>query len=312
MTDSLLAATGNGRWPDWAPAWADETTNIVIIAIVAWLVQRLIRRFIKRVVVGLQGDIAQRRLSNIRRRTPRALLNTGKHATVRRAQRAETIGSLLRSISAVIITVIAAFAIIKQFDAAASAVRPLITSATVLTAVIGFGAQNIVRDFLAGVFIVVEDQYGVGDVIDVGRASGTVEFVSLRITSMRDADGRLWHVPNGEIKSVGNLSQQWSRALLEFRLDLDTDIPTAIRLMKRTADEMWQDTAYSGIIIEEPEIWGPEKVDAGGILIKVAVKTRPLEQWQVSRTLRSRLKRAFDEAEIKIATAEPPAETTSK
>lgn len=285
---------GIAHWADWASA----AIAIGIIVFVAFVAQRLSRRLIRHTVSGLQGDLVQRRLRSIRRRTPRAFLSTGENASFRRAQRAETIGALLRSASAVVVFVFAAFLI---FDQLSLNLGPFVATASIATAALGFGAQNIVRDFLAGFFIVVEDQYGVGDVIDVGEASGLVESVSLRTTRLRDADGRVWHVPNGEIKRVGNMSQQWSRALLEFRIALGTDIPTVIAVIKHEADELWHDPAYADLVIEEPEVWGPEEVTAEGILLKLAVKTKPLEQWQISRTLRTRVKAALDREGIAIA-----------
>lgn len=282
--------------PEWAPEWAETALTVFLIIAIAILIQRIVRRLIKRTVRGLQGDRAQRGLSHLRSRTPKALLNTGENVTLRRAQRAETIGTLLRSAATLLIFVFAAFAIARQFDLGTG----FIAGAGIATAALGFGAQNVVRDFLAGIFIVVEDQYGVGDVVNVDIASGVVESVSLRTTKIRDISGTLWHIPNGEIQAAGNLSQEWSRAVVDLRLALDTDISTAVRIMKREADELWNDTAYAGIIIQEPEIWGPESVAEDGINIKIMVKTRPLEQWQVARTLLSRTKRALDAAGIQV------------
>jgi small conductance mechanosensitive channel len=177
---------------------------------------------------------------------------------------------------------------------------PLIAGAGVATVVVGFGAQTVVRDFLAGLFMVLEDQFGVGDVIDVGEASGTVEWVSLRVTRLRDVEGVVWYVPNGEIKRVGNKSQQWSRALLDIVVASDTEIPRATEVIKRAADGMWRDERWRSSVLDEPEVWGVEDVGAGGISIRLVVKTVPLEQWKVARELRARIKAAFDAAGIEI------------
>ena len=277
--------------------------RIVVILFGAWVLQRLIRLFIKRSIRGLQGERGQRSLRLLRKGTPRALMNTSETSSLRRVQRAETIGGLLRSVSTVIVFVIAAFAVIGQLSLD---LGPFVAGTAVATAALGFGAQNIVRDFLAGFFIVVEDQYGVGDVIALDeKTSGTVEGVSLRITRLRNADGTLWHVPNGEIKKVGNKSQTWSRAVVEFRVSLSTDISAAIHIMKDIADDMWHDSAYAGVITDEPAVWAPDSIDAEGILLKIAVKVRPLEQWHISRTLRSRIKTGFDNAGIKVASPNP-------
>jgi small-conductance mechanosensitive channel len=301
-------------WTDvrWLATSADDVmpfVKVIIILTVGWMAQRIVRRFIRRIVQGLQADAVQRSLSSLRKRTPRAFQSTSQHVTLRRAQRAETIGAILRSASTVIIFIFVFFACLGQFS---FDLGPFIAGTAIATAALGFGAQNIVRDFLAGFFIVVEDQYGVGDVIDTGTASGTVESVSLRVTRMRSTDGTLWHVPNGEMKKVGNMSQTWSRALVELRVMPLTDIPKAIEVVTRVADDLWQDVAYAGLMTAEPEIWAPDAIDADGILIKVAIKTRPKEQWRIARTLRSRIKAAFDAEGIRIATSLPDAYPDAK
>jgi small-conductance mechanosensitive channel len=285
--------------------WVDDFApliRILMILALGWLVQRMVRRVIKRLVQGLQADAVQRGLSSLRRRAPKALLNTTETATVRRAQRAETIGAILRSVSTIIILIITLLACVNQLDVN---LAPFIAGTAIATAALGFGAQNIVRDFLAGFFIVVEDQYGVGDVIDTGKISGVVEGVSLRTTRVRSSNGTLWHVPNGSMQNVGNMSQTWSRAVVEYRVTLDTEIAHAIDVMNRVAEELCRDSAYAGLVTSEPEIWAPDEVDADGILLKVLIKTRPMEQWRVSRTLRSRIKSAFDAEGIRVATSLP-------
>lgn len=276
--------------------------RIAIIVLTAVLLNWLIRRVIKRSVRSLQGDTVQRGLKLLRKKTPNIFLETDESITLRRAQRAETIGVILRSAAAVVIFLVAFFSIMGVMHVR---LAPLVAGTTVLTAVLGFGAQNIVRDFLAGFFIVVEDQYGVGDYIDVGSASGTVESVSLRITRLRNADGTLWQIPNGEIKKVGNKSQKWSRALVEFRVNLNTDTDRVEEIAKRVATDIQQDPVFGSAVVDEPEIWGPDAVDGDGMLYKIAIKTRPLEQWRISRAIRTRIKAAFDAEGIRIASAMP-------
>jgi moderate conductance mechanosensitive channel len=146
----------------------------------------------------------------------------------------------------------------------------------------------------------MEDQVGVGDVVDLGLASGTVEDVSLRTTRLRDVEGVVWYVPNGAIPRVGNKSQQWSRALLDISVAPDTDISQATDVIQRTADDMWHDDDWRGRLLDHPEVWGVEDIGVGGILIRLVVKTVPNEQWDVSRELRARLKHAFDEVGIHL------------
>lgn len=276
--------------------------SILLIITTAVLANFIIRLLIKRMVRGLQADKVQRGLHILRKRTPKMLLETNETSSLRRAQRAETIGVILRSATAVVIFLVALFSIMSLLRIP---LVPIVTGTTVLTAVIGFGAQNIVRDFLSGFFIVVEDQYGVGDYIDVGAASGTVEALSLRITRLRNADGTLWQIPNGEIKKVGNKSQLWSRALVEFRVNLSADLEKIEDILEHEAHELARDELYANSVVDEPEVWGPDQVDGDGVLYKIAIKTRPLEQWRISRAIRTRVKDAFDAAGIRFASALP-------
>jgi len=174
---------------------------------------------------------------------------------------------------------------------------PLLAGAGVLGVAIGFGSQSLVRDFLSGMFILIEDQFGVGDIVDLGEASGTVEAVSLRTTRLRAVDGTVWHMPNGEITRVGNMSQHWSRALLDVEVAYDTDLEHARRVIKRVADELWREDTS---VLDEPEMWGVEQLGASGIALRLVVKTTPSAQWKVSRELRERIKLAFDEEGIEI------------
>ena len=147
-------------------------------------------------------------------------------------------------------------------------------------------------------FILVEDQFGVGDIVDLDQqTSGTVEAVSLRTTRLRAVDGTVWHVPNGDIRRVGNKSQHWSRALLDVEVAYDTDIEQAKGVIKRVADELWHERED---ILEEPEVWGVERLGPNAIVIRLVVKTRPADQYDVSRELRQRLKEAFDAEGIEI------------
>jgi moderate conductance mechanosensitive channel len=177
---------------------------------------------------------------------------------------------------------------------------PLIAGAGVVGIALGFGAQTVVRDFLSGMFMLVEDQYGVGDIVDLGEATGTVEGVTLRTTRLRDVNGTVWHIPNGEIKRVGNKSQDWARALLDVSVAYGADIAHAKEVIKGVADEVWQDEQLGPSVLEEPEVWGIEDLGADGIAIRLVVKTRPADQFRVMRALRERLKRALDDAGIEI------------
>jgi small-conductance mechanosensitive channel len=271
--------------------------RIILILFVAFLAVRIARVFIKHTVRRLQRSETSDRIDTLRRRTGLSLLDTHETPTVRRVQRAETIGGALRSIITFVVWVIAGLLILATLGVH---LGPLLAGAGLIGVALGFGAQSLVRDFLAGMFIVIEEWYGVGDVIDVGEAIGVVEFMSLRATTIRDVEGVVWHVPNGEIKRAGNKSQQWARAMLDIAVAVNTDIPTAERVMHETGREMWQDAHYRDVILGEPEVWGVEDLGADRILIRVVVKTAPGEQQAVARELRARLKVAFDAAGIEM------------
>ncbi len=177
----------------------------------------------------------------------------------------------------------------------------LLTSAGLIGVALGFGAQNLLRDLIAGTFIIFEDQLGVGDVVDLGVASGTVEEVTLRRTQLRDFEGVVWHVPNGEIHRVGNKSQQWSRAVVDVPISSRADLDRARELIKTTADELTHDLAWQERLIGVPEVWGVESFTVDSVTIRLVVKTAPGEQFAVARELRSRISRALGDAGIAFA-----------
>ena len=270
--------------------------KIAVIVAVAWVVNRLARRAIRRFVESFEEPALHRRLDVVRDRAPAALLSTGP-VNMRSAQRARTIGAVLRSVTTAAVWTVAALMVLAEFDVN---LAPLIAGAGIVGVALGFGAQSLVKDFLSGIFMLLEDQFGVGDVIDCGEASGVVEGVSLRTTRLRDVEGTVWHVPNGQIVRIGNKSQEWSRALLDVEVAYDTDLAVAKQLIKDVADEVWHDPSFSPSVIDEPEMWGVERFGPDGIAIRLVVKTRPADQWKVLRELRQRLKVALDEAGVEI------------
>lgn len=273
----------------------------VLIVLLAFVTNRVVRFSIRRAVRRLEHQPTRERLGRIRRRTGLALLDTtASTPSIRHHQRAQTIGAGLRSLSSIVIWIAALVAVLGALGVE---IAPLLAGAGLIGVALGFGAQNLLRDLIAGTFMIFEDQFGVGDVIDTGVASGTVEHVSLRVTRLRDAEGVVWHVPNGEIRRVGNKSQQWARAVLDIPVTYETDIVTASDVIKATADEMWRDEQYATLILGEPEVWGVEDLGSRGVVIRLVVKTQPLMQWKIARELRARLKSAFDAAGIEIPLA---------
>lgn len=251
---------------------------IVIFALLAaWLARRLIRRLAKRIAAAPE---------------------IGPLAGARSAQRVETIGHVLASVATAFIFVIAVFVIMSELGVD---IAPMVAGAGVIGVALGFGAQSIVRDFLSGMFMVVEDQFGVGDVIDVGDGvSGEVEGFTLRVTRLRDVEGNVWHVPNGAITRVGNRSQQWSRAVVDIAVGFDTDLERATSVINDLAHAMAHEDRWKEIFLSEPEVWGAEATVAEGTVLRTVVKTKPHEQWNVARELRGRIVEAFDDAGITI------------
>ncbi len=283
--------------------------TVAVVLLVAWIVVGILRRVIDQFVVTLSGQAQPgRRVKRTLKRTPivssalpGSVLDTGE-VTVRASARAETLGHVLRSISSFTVWTIAGLTVLGEVGIN---LGPLVAGAGIAGVALGFGAQSLVKDFLAGIFILVEDQYGVGDIVDVGElsgtmVSGTVEAVSLRSTRLRSVNGTVWHVPNGTILRVGNMSQQWARALLDVAVAYGSDLDHAQAVIKRVADEVWQDPDWAGQVLEEPEVWGVESLGADGVTIRLVVKTQPAEQFKILRELRVRIKGALDAAGVEM------------
>jgi small-conductance mechanosensitive channel len=216
----------------------------------------------------------------------------------RRKQRVRALGAILRSGSSVTIFSIAGFVILGDLGIN---LAPLLASAGVVGVAVGFGAQNLVRDYLSGIFMLVEDQYGVGDVITVGDATGTVENVTLRITRVRDVNGIVWHVRNGAIETVGNESQGWARAVLDFPVPFAADLVTIRNLLQETGDVMWNEPTWRAVMLEAPEVWGAQEITSDEVVMRMVAKTAPLRQWEVEREMRARVKAALYAAGIYAA-----------
>jgi len=293
---SVLDATDNS-WlaaaADWFIAKPAVIALIVAIALVSrWLVYKLIGRLVKRAAVGVI-PVAQGTLSE----PDEAARITQRVAEQRRRQRAETMGAVLRSVASFAIFAIVIVMILAEFDVN---VGPLIAGAGIVGLALGFGAQSLVSDFLSGIFMLFEDQYGIGDVVDVGDATGTVEAVTLRVTRLRDVDGTVWYVRNGEIQRVGNMSQNWARAVLDLKVGYGEDLDRVRRVLQDLFHDLWLHPDFRAKVMEEPEVWGVERMDPDAIIVRVALKTVPLEQWEVARDLRARIRERFRTEGIEI------------
>lgn len=296
----LLRATENDLLASAGGAVTLAVLKILIILVVAFFVHRIIKRAIKRFTRGLAAQTVQR-FGKISSKVP--LADTSPMDLSRATMRTETMGAVFNSIATFVVWGIAFVLILGVVGLN---LGPLVAGAGIVGVALGFGAQNMVKDFLAGLFIILEDQYGIGDIVELRDslgspgAGGTVEGISLRSTRVRDVEGVVWHIPNGEIRAAGNKSQQWARSLLDVAVAYDTDVAVATAVLKRTADELWQDEEYGPDILEEPEVWGLERFDADSLALRLVIKVQPARQWAVNRELRARIKTAFDREGIEI------------
>ncbi|MBB5136346.1 small conductance mechanosensitive channel [Thermocatellispora tengchongensis] len=291
---NTLFPQGMGTWVPLVASLAD----LVLILVVGLLLRKLAQRIIDRVVRRAASTTLPARL---RGRTLSSSEEAALLLTERRKQRAETMGSVLKHIATVVIIGTTLLTILSRLSIP---IAPLLTSVGIIGVAVGFGAQELVKDFIAGMFMLLEDQYGVGDVIDVGPAVGTVEAVTLRITRLRDLDGRVWYVRNGTITRVGNESQGWSRAAVDVPVAYDADVPAVRELLQRVAAELWEDPEFRDkMIVEEPQVFGIEQISDTAMIFRVSAKTLPAQQAAVARELRIRVKSALDQESIPLAAA---------
>lgn len=272
---------------DWLARYADSvvdgTLSILTIMIVAFGLRLLVHRAINRLTSRVSEGRAPSWLRTRERGQDRGAVGHRPQSTERRSQRARTIGSLLRSMSSFMIYGIAFIMVLAEFGVD---VAPILASAGVLGLAIGFGAQNLVRDFLSGIFMMIEDQYGVGDWVDLGEAKGTVEAVGMRVTTLRDTNGTVWHVRNGEVHRVGNASQGHSVAVVDVPIGHDADISAALEVAGRVATELTgPEGALRAEVQDLPEVLGVESINADCVSLRITVRVRAGRRHVVQRAL---------------------------
>jgi small-conductance mechanosensitive channel len=274
-----------------------ESLRILLIVLFALLLRWILRRAINRFAKGSQnGDLPLLLRPLGERLDVQGFLTNAGLLSERRRQRAETIASIMRSIVSITILGIAAMIILGELRVS---LAPVLASAGVLGLALGFGAQNLVKDFVAGVFMILEDQYGVGDVIDLGEIGGTVEGVGLRTTRLRDVNGTVWYVRNGEINQVGNKSQGYAQVVLDIPVPRGANVDVYGTAIKAAADGMWHDENWNSTIVEEPKLLGIEQLmDSGTAVVRLTMRVRPLQQWKVGRELRRRVKDRLDNIRV--------------
>jgi len=298
MPESFLTAltelTPHNAW-EW---FRHEPLKIVVVVLAAvvfrWVLLRSIGRVVQ--VTMAKADARRSREPGRAGRAGRAIAQAAGIDRERHRQRTLTMASLLRSMVTFFVGLVTILTVMQIIGLP---LGPLLASAGVGGVALGFGAQSLVKDFLSGIFMILEDQYGVGDVVDTGEAVGTVENVSLRITQLRDAQGMTWYVRNGEIIRIGNKTQGWSTAMVDIPIAYDQDVEKAIGVIREVVSVMDDDERWRDILLEEPNVVGVESMSAGVITIRVLAKTVANEQFAIQREIREQVKGALDRAGIK-------------
>lgn len=280
----------------WVEHWDDIVGKLIAVIVILalaflarWVLHFVIERVVTRIVTGIK------RKQDV---TDTQALQASPLAAVRVVQRTRTLGTLLRNAVNVTLFIIVTLMVVNVIDQSILGSFALLSAA--IGAGLGFGAQNIVKDVLNGLFMVVEDQVGVGDVVDLGPATGIVEEVQIRITKVRDVNGTLWFVRNGEILRVGNMSQGWARVILDLTVPYDAEVEAVEAEMLRTATELAQSGKWRSRILEKPEVWGLESIVDDAMVIRIVMKVRTSSKDDVARELRTRLKHALDDMGVKL------------
>jgi moderate conductance mechanosensitive channel len=296
-TLGALSAKAMDEWP-----WLGPSLTIIGTLAGAMLVRWVLHRAVDRVVAGAMARAA-RHESQTPRRASRILAQATMLNQARSTQRAATMGAVLTSTSTFVIFTLALLTVMATLGLP---LGPLLASAGVVGVALGFGAQSLVKDFLSGIFMILEDQYGVGDVIDTGEAIGTVEDVTLRVTRLRDASGVVWYIRNGEITRIGNRSQGWSTAVVDIPVGYSENLDVILPLIRDAVHEMDASEDWKSRLLEEPVVAGVESMLGGVVTVRIIAKCAPNESFPVSREIRERVKAAFDQAGIQAPLIMPP------
>ncbi|MFI1725665.1 mechanosensitive ion channel family protein [Streptomyces sp. NPDC020489] len=289
LEDAQESATNAASWVEqnWS-TWLAIGLRVLLIVVIAAALRVAVRRAITKFI-----DRMNRTVQAVDGTALGGLLVNAE----RRRQRSQAIGSVLRSVASFLIMGTAALMILGTFEIN---LAPLLASAGVAGVAIGFGARNLVTDFLSGVFMILEDQYGVGDTIDAGVASGEVIEVGLRVTKLRGDNGEIWYVRNGEVKRIGNLSQGWATAGVDVQVRADEDLDKVKETIDQVAERMSKAEPWNELLWGPIEVLGLDSVLLDSMVVRVSAKTMPGKALTVERELRWRVKRAFDEAQIPI------------
>ena len=297
MPSALVILTKEQTWwesaRDWIIGVPLQFVSIFVVALIAqivllWTIRRIVRRTTER---------ARRERLEDSRRTMRTAELSDVLLNQRTEQRAAAIGSLLTSVVSISVWVIA---LLTALPLLGIDIAPLLASAGVIGVALGFGAQTLVKDYLSGIFLIIEDQFGVGDVVDLGPAIGTVEEVALRYTRLRDLSGIVWYVRNGEILRVANKSQGWTLAVVDIPVAYNADLDKVRDIIENVAIDMDEDPTYDDMLLGKPMFAGVESMSGDAVFLRVTAKAVPEQQVPLARAIRELLKLAFDRAGIVI------------
>jgi small-conductance mechanosensitive channel len=267
--------------------------RIIGIILAALLIRWLLHRAIKRLATSSSRASMPALLKPLKERAAQTA-EEGQFIPERRRQRTEAIGSVLRSFVTAVVFTVAALLVMGEFG---FNLGPLLASAGIVGVALGFGAQSLVKDLIAGLFMLLEDQYGVGDTVDLGEATGVVETVGLRITTVRDGRGVLWYIRNGEIIRVGNKSQGWAMVVLDIPIGF-VNSEEASAVLRAAALSVAEDPAHATEFLEPPDVLGVEQLTVDGAVIRTIAKTTADGQFPVQRELRKRLTEALESTGI--------------
>lgn len=282
--------------------WLGAPLRILLILVIGCILHLLIRVVIRHVTDSIARGTRSRIVANGEKKSilAKRWSSDTSLATARQAQRAKTVGSVLRSVSAIMIWTVTLVMVIAELG---FNIAPVIASAGVVGVALSFGAQSLVKDFLSGIFIVAEDQLGIGDWVNLGETEGEVEAVGLRTTQVRDAEGTLWHVRNGEILRVGNSSQGWARIIIDLPIPYDADIDEMADFLLESTRQAIELPGIKGNVSGQPQYLGVQSVTGESVILRLTVTTAPSEQFAVGRKLRAELKKAMDRRGIRIPLA---------
>lgn len=298
LCEQVFTWTNENQGATQAVDWViGRPLHILLICAIAAIAATLFRRYFSRVIHRVLARRAEYTAQQLERLGFDVADEPAYDTSVRREARATSITAVIASTVTVVIWVIA---FILVLDVLGIDIGPFLAGAGIAGVALGFGAQSLVRDCISGLFILLEDQYGIGDQVDLGEAIGTVEEISLRATVLRGADGTVWHVPNGEVVRVGNRSQLWSMAVVDVAVAYGADLELATETILQSATALCTTDAWADQVLEPPTVLGVEALAPEGATIRVNVKTVPGGQWALQRALREQLKLDLERAGVPI------------